>query len=304
MDSISLSTDLFPHSGRPVLVTGASGHIGSSLVSELRSRDYLVRAAYRDRRRVADAVRSGADAVTLDHSRPETLPTALVGVDSVFLLTATSATQTRDELAVIDAAEAAGVRRIVKLSLWRADERLTPFAELHSPVEERLKRSTMQWTLLRPNFFMQNFAQLMAASIGASGLIAQPGGGAPISYIDTRDVARVAAHVLTTPGHHSRTYALTGPEALGYDQVAERFSIALRKPVRYVQLTADQARHDLLVAGVPEFIANGLVEVGVTYGAGGAEQVLPTVVELTGRRPIDLDQFISDRIDAFTQHSS
>ncbi|WP_167669900.1 SDR family oxidoreductase [Nocardia mikamii] len=285
------STVLSPPSARPVLVTGASGRIGSGVVAALLSAGAPVRAAYRDPARTAAMTESGHDAVTVDYRRPATLPAAMAGVGTLFLVTATTATQTQDELTLVDAACEAGVERVVKVSLWRADERLTPLADLHRPVEQAIERSGLRWTFLRPNFFMQNFAQ-MAASIAEHGVIARPGGSAPISYVDARDVAGVAAHVLTTGGHDGRVYSLTGPRALTYEQVADVFSDVLRNPVRYRAQTATQAREGLLAAGVPAFMAAALVRVSVVYGEGGADSVLSTVTDLTGDAPRTFEQFV------------
>lgn len=284
---------LSPQSGRPVLITGASGRIGSGVVAALLAAGAPVRAAYRDPARTAAMRESGHNAVTVDYTRPATLPAAMAGVGTLFLVTATTATQTRDELALVEEAYRAGVERVVKVSLWRADERLTPLADLHRPVEEAIERSGLRWTFLRPNFFMQNFAQ-MAASIAEHGVIARPGGSAPISYVDARDVAGVAAHVLTTGGHDGRIYALTGPRALTYDEVADVFSDVLRKPVRYHAQTATEARDGLLAAGVPAFMAEALVRVSTVYGDGGADSVLSTVTDLTGDAPRSFEQFVRD----------
>jgi len=94
----------------------------------------------------------------IDLADPVTLRPALDGVDSVFLLSATEPEQTRQELNVLAAANAAAVKRIVKLSVWRADELLTPIARAHRPVEQTLESSGLTWTFLRPNVYMQNFA--------------------------------------------------------------------------------------------------------------------------------------------------
>jgi nucleoside-diphosphate-sugar epimerase len=91
-------------------------------------------------------------------------------------------------------------------------------------VEEALEASGVAWTFLRTNFYMQNFARQMAEAIKHEGVVAQPETHAAISFIDARDIARVAAHVLTSDGHAKRAYNLTGPEALTYDEAAKAFS--------------------------------------------------------------------------------
>jgi uncharacterized protein YbjT (DUF2867 family) len=162
------------HAPDLILVTGAGGAVGSALVEELRMTHARLRAAYHSPPAARAAAATGLDAIAIDLSDPSTLQPALAGVRSVFLLGATGPDQTTHELRVVSAANAAGVQSVVKLSVWRAPERLTPIARLHRPVEEALERSPMQWTFLRPNFYIQNFTRGMAASIARDGVIAQP----------------------------------------------------------------------------------------------------------------------------------
>ncbi|GAB3564624.1 SDR family oxidoreductase [Amycolatopsis endophytica] len=268
-----------------ILVTGASGNVGTALLAHLRAVGTPVRAAYRDPRRTARE----NDAVTLDLGVPETLGPALHGVGAVFLVGATGPDQTAQELNLVRAAQKADVR-VVKLSVWRADERLTPIARLHHPVEEALTASGLPWTVLRPNFYLQNF--LRQHSIHATGEFSFPLITAPISFIDAEDVARVAAHVLTTEGHDGRVHDLTGPEALTYDEAASVFSDVLGKPVRYVGLPDDQIRAAMLGRGMPQFQVDILIEVARAYRDGGAGKVTSTVADLTGRAPLGVADFV------------
>lgn len=283
-----------------LLVTGAGGTVGSALVTELRAMRQPVRAAYHSARAAAAAaVDPGGDAVALDFAEPDSLRDALQGVEALFLLGAMGAEQTRLELSVVDAARAAAVSRIVKLSVWRADEQLTPIARLHRPVEEALQATGSGWTLLRPNFHMQNFSRQMAAAIRDDGVIAQPVSRAAISFVDARDVAAAAARVLTSGGHEGRVYDLTGPRALSYPQVAETFSAVLGRPVRYLAQSDAQARQGMRARGVPDFHAAALIEVAAAYRDGGAERVTTDLADLTGRPARPLEQFVRDHRSSF-----
>jgi len=282
-----------------ILVTGASGNVGSVLVTELREQGHDVRAGYHSGQRTAEAAGSGLDAVTVNLSDPSTLGPAFKNVDAVFLLTAGGPAQPRQELNLIEAANAAGVKRIVKLSVWRADERLTPIAELHRDGEEALQSSGLAWTFLRPNFYMQNFLRQMAGQIRETRSFSQPETTAAIGFVDTRDVARVAASVLTSPGHDGHIYDITGPEALTYDQAAAVFSQVLGSPVRFVGLTDDEARDRILRSGLTAAHADTLIEVSRVYRDGGAERVTPAVRDLTGNAPVSFDQFVRDHVHVF-----
>ncbi|TVT55847.1 SDR family oxidoreductase [Amycolatopsis rhizosphaerae] len=279
-----------------ILVTGASGNVGSALLTHLRAEGVATRAAYRDPGKTAEANESGWQAVTLDLGQPETLAPALDGVDAVFLLGAMGPEQTAQELNLVDAARAAGTR-VVKLSVWRADEGLTPIARLHRPAEQALSASGLSWTILRPNFYLQNF--LRQPSIRQAGEFSFPLVNAPISFVGAGDIARVAARVLTSDGHDGRIYDLTGPEALTYVEAAEVFSGVLGRPVRYAELADDQARVAMLNRGMPEFYVDALIEVARAYRNGGADAVTSTVPDLTGRAALRLADFVRQNRDVF-----
>jgi uncharacterized protein YbjT (DUF2867 family) len=278
-----------------ILVTGASGNVGSALLAHLRTEGATTRAAYRDPARTAEAIKLGQPAVTLDLAEPRTVVPAFDGVDTVFLLGAVGPAQTTHELNVLDAARAAGAR-VVKLSVWRADEGLTPIAALHRPVEEALLASGLSWTILRPNFYLQNF---LRQPIRDTAEFSFPLITAPISFIDVDDIARVAARVLTTDGHDGRIYDLTGPAALSYADAAVVLSEVLGRQVRYVGLADDQARAAMLGRGMPEFYVDALIEVARAYRDGGAGTVTSTVRDLTGRAALGFADFVRGHRDVF-----
>lgn len=279
-----------------ILVTGASGNVGTALLTRLRADGVAARAAYRDPRATAEVIRSGGRAVTLDLAVPDTIGPALQDIETVFLIGATGPAQTVHELNVVEAARAAGVR-VVKLSVWRADEGLTPIARLHRPVEESLIASGLPWTILRPNFYLQNF--LRQPSIRTAGEFSLPLITAPISFVDVGDIARAAARVLTDDGHDGRVYDLTGPRALTYAEAAREFSDALGKPVRYVGPPDDEARAAMLSRGMPEFHVDALIEVARAYREGGAGTVTSAVPDLTGRPALGFADFVRENRHVF-----
>jgi uncharacterized protein YbjT (DUF2867 family) len=217
----------------------------------------------------------------------------------VFLLGAMGPDQAARELNVVRAAVAAGVPRIVQVSVWRADEQLSPVAALHHPVELALAAAPVAWTLLRPNFYLQTFTNSWAAAIRDRGVFANPLLRGPISFVDTRDVARVAARVLAEPGHDGKVYTLSGPAALTMPQAADVLSAVLGRPVRYAGLSDDEARAALAAAGVSAFATDALIGVSRAYRDGGADTVTSTVRDLTGREPVDFERFVRDHVAAF-----
>lgn len=189
-----------------ILVTGATGTVGSRVLRELLGLGAPVCAGVHARPLEVE----GVEAHAIDFDRPETLPTALEGVEAAFL----ASYATRHEQALVPAAVHTGVERIVKLSAWQADREEFVVGRWHREVERAIKRSGLAWTFLRPNSYMQNVVTVMGETIRNEGAIYDSVGDARISHVDTRDVAATAARVLTEPGHDGRTYELSGPETL------------------------------------------------------------------------------------------
>ncbi|WP_437817564.1 SDR family oxidoreductase [Sorangium sp. So ce1078] len=282
-----------------ILVTGAGGTVGTALLEELRSSGQKPRVAHRSSDKAARARAAGHDVVVLDLARPETLRPALDGVEAVFLLGAGGLGQVEGEIQVVKEARAAGAKRLVKLSVWRAAEEAFSFAKIHRPIERAVEAAGLAWTLLRPNGFMQNFVNYMAGSIKAQGAIFQPAGDAKISHIDVRDVARVAARALTTSGHEGRAYELSGPSALSYGEAADTLSRVLGKEVRYVAVSDDAAKAGMVSAGMPEFYADYVIDLHRYYRSGAGSAVTSAVKDVTGREPTGFEQFALDHAGAF-----
>jgi len=282
-----------------ILVTGASGTVGSVLVEALVAGGHAFRAAYHSPEKAEKARSEGVDAVLLDFAAPETLPPGLAGIETVFLLGTGVRGQIEGETNVVKAAKAAGVKRLVKQSVWRAADEGYALAKMHRAIERAVEVSGMAWTFLRPNGFMQNFAQDMAESIKTEGAMSLPAADTRISHIDVRDIARVAARVLTEPGHEGKAYELSGPEALAYGDAADILSRVLGKKITYTALTDEGARAAMPGAGLPDFYVDIMIDLFRAYRKGMASQVTPDVKLVTGREAITFEQFVQDHAGAF-----
>src|SRR5438128_7621197 len=162
-----------------ILVTGARGTVGSEVVRQLQAKGGRFKVASREPGKAP----AGLEAVVFDLDRPDTLPAALEGIDTVFLLS----NVVTSELNAVKAAPAAGVKRIVKLSAWGAGEEAFSFARWHRQVEKAIEASGLRWTHLRPNGFMQNVVNYTGTTIRREGAIYLPAGEARISHVDVRD---------------------------------------------------------------------------------------------------------------------
>jgi uncharacterized protein YbjT (DUF2867 family) len=276
-----------------ILVTGASGTVGSEVVKVLVADGVRFRAGYRTRpQNIPEAV----DSVALDYGQPETIPPALAGVDTVFLLS----NMVDLERKVVDEAKRAGIQRIVKVSVFGAAEEGFTFARWHRAVEKHIEASGVPWTFLRPAGFMQKIFNYMGETIRKeSAFYTASGATGAGAHIDARDIGAVAARVLTGKGHEGKAYDLTGPEVLTYDQAAEILSRAVGRTIKHVSITPEQLKQGALAMGMTEDYVDALVDLDRAYATGTLTAVTPTVKQLTGRDPIRFEQFAKDYADKF-----
>ncbi len=283
-----------------ILITGATGTVGREVIGELqRMGAGRVRALVRDPARASFIREAGFETAEGDFDKPETLDAALEGVESALLLTPPSPHTVAQQAAFIEAAKRAGVRRVVKLSAVGADSSAPEgFGKWHGQSEEFLKSSGLGWTILRPNFFMQNLLG-QAGAINAQGAVYQPVGDARSSFIDARDIAAVAARTLSDEGREGETYVLTGPEALSYTDVAAKLSEATGRQITYVAITPEQFREGALAQGLPEWLVSALERLNELAVAGEAEEVTDDVRRVAGREPKTFEEFARDHAQAF-----
>ena len=283
-----------------ILVTGATGTIGSELVRLLVDQGEPVRALVRDPARAASIVPDRVQLFRGDLGDPASIDEAVLGASKLFLLGPPDERLVELEANAIDAARrACCVEHVVKLSAIHADPASPArFCAWHGQSEQHVAASRMPCTFLRANFFMQNTLGL-AAGIRKHGSIHQPSGGARASYIDTRDVARTAATALTRRGHEGQTYTLTGPEAISYADIAAILSRVAGRPVKFVDVPRDTAKPALLSAGMPEWLAEGLLELMDLMRAGKMDVVTDDVERVTGTKPRTYEQFAIDHAAVF-----
>jgi uncharacterized protein YbjT (DUF2867 family) len=275
-----------------ILVTGATGLNGSTAIREFVRRREPVRALVRS---AAKAASGGAPAnievVEGDMLRPETLGDALDGVDRVLMISTADAQLAETQRSFIDAAKRADVRHIVKFS-GRGASLETPFRfnRMHAEVERYLEQSGLEWTHLRPSQFMQVYFR-EASTIASEGVFYLPLEDARLAPVDVEDIAKAAFALLHGEGHEGKAYEMTGPEALTMDEVAERLSTVLGKPIRYVNVAPDEKRRTLLSAGVPPAFADAMDELFRERRKGAESTVNLSTHEALGVRPTTFEEF-------------
>jgi len=275
-----------------ILLTGASGTVGSEAAKALSARGARFRAGYRTR---PPNVPAGGEAVQLDYEKPETLAPALRGVETLFLLSNTVA----PEVDVVRAAKEAGVKRVVKLSVLNAGQPGFVFGAWHRVAEQAVEQSGLAWTFLRPNGFMQNVINFMGQTIKAQSAFYSSAADGKVSAIDARDIGAVAARVLAEAGHEGKAYDLTGPAALGYAEIAATLSRVLGREITYVPITDEEYKRGAVGAGTPEAYADALVDLNRNYRDGTFARLSPQARDLLGHEPRAFEQFAKDYADAW-----
>lgn len=277
-----------------VLVVGANGTIGLTLVPLLVAAGERVLAASREGRfrgeLPADAAGS-VEALRLDLTHRPAVAAALDQVDRVFLLNPAEILDAYGVLApVIEAAATRGIK-VVLLSQHRAD------ADEHNPyhqAERLLAASGARHVILRPNWFSDNFVGFWAEDV-AHGRLALPAGDGRISFIDSRDIAAAAAAALQTARFDGEAIELTGPHALTLHEAAERLSTVSGRPIRYEPVGADGYVSALIDAGVPADYARMLAGLFDLVRNGLTGEVCDGVERLTGRPARQLELTLRDR---------
>lgn len=285
-----------------ILVTGGTGTTGVELLKELSRRGVTTRAFVRKRSQEIDL--PGVEQVLGDLERPETIPPALDGVQSALLLTSPGEHSDRLQINFVEGAARAGLPHLVRFSALGSDpDSPSRLLRQHAGIDKGVQRSGIPYTFLRPAQFMQNFLASRESILGRGEFYAPQGDGR-IDLVDVRDVAAVAARVLTEAGHAGKTYDITGPEAIAYSRVADSLSNALRRPVRYVNITPDAYRQMLIQFGLPRWTADGILELYDIWRNNGATVVTNVVAEVGRKTPYTIDDFARDYAPVFLGHAA
>jgi uncharacterized protein YbjT (DUF2867 family) len=216
----------------------------------------------------------------------------------MFLLCGTVEEEVELNRNAIDVAKEAGIALLVRSSIIGSDpSSQATFVRDHGEADAYLRESGVPHAIVRPNLFMQNVTENTVPSIDGDGNFYANAGDARISMVDTRDIAAVAAVLLTSPDHDGSTYEVTGPEPISYEDVATKLSATLGRQVTYVDAPDDAIRGALLGLGMPEWVVGALVDLYQDYRRSGtdgyAARVTDTVQQLTGRAPRTLDQLLA-----------
>ena len=286
-----------------ILITGATGTVGSEVVKQLSAKgeNIIVKAAARSATDNTFENLNRVQVVQLDYDKPDSLAVALKGVDKLFLLTPFQSNMVDLTSNLVSEAKKAEVKYIAKQSVMGADAEpgITP-GRLHRQAEKIIEESGIPFTFLRPNFFMQNFVNYYSNLIRSQGAFYIPAGDAKVSFVDVRDIAAVAVKSLINDNQQKgRAYNITGGEALSYGQAAEILSKAVGKKINYVNVTDQDARNGMKDMSMDEWTIKSMIELFEITRAGNVSEISPIVEQVTGNKPITFSQFANDYAGSF-----
>lgn len=269
-----------------ILVVGASGSVGSEVVRQLRVQGQTVRATTGKR------AAAGGDTVFVDLASGEGVAQAFSGVQRAFMLSPAGYADQYAVLApLVAAAREHGVRKVVMMTAFGVDA--NPDAPLRR-AELALEQSGLDWNVIRPNWFMQNFNTFWQHGIVNENRIALPAGDAATSFIDTRDIGAVAAKLLLTDEHSGRAYNLTGPEALTHAQVAQAISEVSGRAVSYQEVAPQELAAGLRAAGLNDAYVELMLLLFSFVKAGYNAPLTPDVQQILGRAPTAFHSYARD----------
>lgn len=273
---------------KKILVTGATGTIGSQVAEQLVERGADVRVAVRSPEKVRLANTAGTELTAFDWDDAASYARAFEGVDRVLLLSPFIERFVPYVERAVAAAKAAGVGHIVRLSAIGADADAPGVGREHGQAEQRVRESGLGWTVLQPTFFVDNAATYQRDALAGQGAFYGASHGGRVAYVASTDIAAVAVAALLEPeAHAGQTYVLTGGEALRDEELAEILGEVLGREVRYVDLEETRFAEGLRAQGTPEWMVEHLVAFEGMKAQGWAAEVSPAVERALGRAPLD-----------------
>ena len=257
-----------------------------------------VRVAVRDRAKAKDLPQN-AEAVDFTWEDDAKIDAALRGVDAAFLLTPFTDTAVEAAKRFVDAAKAAGVKKLVKLSAAGAEQEGSQLSRWHRDIERLVEGSGLAWVVLRPNFYTTNFIAYYPPD--AEGAIYLPTADGKASWIDPRDIAAVGAKVLVDGTWDGKALELSGPEALSVGEVAERLSAASGRAIRHVDVPEEAAKSAMEGMSMPGWMVEGMLDLHRVIKNSWAAGVTTTVKDVTGVAPRSFATFAKDNASAFAK---
>ncbi|MEU4223300.1 SDR family oxidoreductase [Nonomuraea sp. NPDC026600] len=272
-----------------IVVTGASGHLGRLVIEDLKQRVAAseIVAAARTPEKAADL---GVEVREADYDRPETIKSALQGATKVLLISGIDPHRAQQHAAIVDAAKEVGAT-LVYTSAPKADTTEAGLAADHRATEEYIKASGVTYTILRNNWYHENYEQSITVAPQLGAVYGAAGDGR-IASASRADYAAGTAAVLAETGHDGKVYELAGDTAWTLADLAAEIAEVTGKEVAYQNLPKDDYAGVLAGAGVPAPFAETLADVDVNISRGWLADTPGTLTDLIGRPTRTVGEYV------------
>ncbi len=271
-----------------IVVTGATGTIGSELVKQLKAQELDFGVAVRQPHRISDM-----HAVAFDYTKPDTFKNTLEGCHQLLLIVP----PTRQSLVhigdLMDVAYQCGVQHLIAITGMGAEALPSTASGI---IDSHVRSGPIPWTILRPNWFMQNFYTYFGGDIVSQNRIYLPADDATTSFIDVRDVAEVAINVLRHHKYHEQAFTLTGPESLSHQAVAQVLAHHLKRSIVYHSPTDEDYAYSLRQQGCSEDIVCEMVSLFVNMRSGSTASISQESERIMGRPASHFHKFVQDHV--------
>jgi uncharacterized protein YbjT (DUF2867 family) len=283
-----------------VLVIGATGNVGGATLTALRDSGVEAVAFVRNRDRAAETFGPDQPVRVGDLEDRQSVTAALQGIERVHLCSGNDPGLREQQLNAVEAIAASDVRRVVKISaspVATAANSPSRVGRDHSAVEDALRATGLETVVIRPNVFMQSF--LAQATAVANGILPGPEGDPRVSFVDAADIGRVAATALVADEPPGGLLEVTGPEALTWSDVAAAVSDVLSRRISYRPTPSNVMADGMRALGRPEWMIEHVLELGALLSELKAAEVTDTIMQITGRSPKRLSEFLTENAAAF-----
>ena len=282
-----------------ILVAGANGNVGREVVKQLEEHGAACLALVRDAAKHGAMESALCEVVQGDFFDLASLQNALDGCERAFLLSPLDARMTEMQSNFIECCQHVGVRHVAKLSSMGASARSPVLlGKWHGESEAQLENSGMNWTQIRPAYFMQNTFS-WAGEIKKMSTFPWPLSDAKVSWIDARDIAACAVRVLEDDAFFGKRLNVTGGEALGAEEVAQVLGRVLERDIEARQVSPDEYRQSLINAGLSPETADALKQLHGVLSQGHGAAVTKDIETTTGKVPRTFEDFVRDNTKLF-----
>jgi uncharacterized protein YbjT (DUF2867 family) len=279
---------------RKVLITGASGNVGNGALTQMVKDGADVKAYVRDAAKGEKLKAKGVEPVVGDFLDGAKLEAAAKGMDAVISITPPGPTAAEQASVITQAAKRAGVGHIIRLSaIGAAADAPTENGKLHFKTDMEIAESGIPYTILRPNFFMQNLF-MSVPTIQAQGAMYWGMGEGAIGIIDVRDISESLANLGAFGGHHGQIYVQTGPESLTFAEMAEIISEAIGKPVKYNAIPVEAVGEAIRGFGMGDWFAQVMMDYSRAYARGWGDFLNGNVEAITGNPARSFSRFVKE----------